>query len=242
MLHEFLTTNRNELISRCRTKAAKRFQPSTVPSVANHGVPLFLQQLVDTLREQTTPNSSIEPEKTPAHSEIGRAAALHGAELLRTGYSVDQVVHDYGDVCQTVTEMALEQKADFSMGEFRTLNRCLDNAIADAVTAYGEGRDTSTFSQAEFLGEHMGFMAEEQRKWIEMAMQAFSAIRTGDIGLTGATGTVLGTALVHLRAIVDRNLPQTRVAAGMTTPPPVHAPHFPGTSGTKRTGRTRRSS
>src|SRR6202161_1405713 len=99
MLHEFLTSNRQVLISRCREKVAKRFEPIETPATVDHGVPLFLQQLVETLRdEQNTDIRTVDSEPAPAPTEIGRAAALHGAELLRQGFSVDQVVHDYGDV------------------------------------------------------------------------------------------------------------------------------------------------
>jgi hypothetical protein len=66
-------------------------------------------------------------------SEIGTSAVAHGASLLGLGYTVDQVVHDYGDLCQSITDLAFERDAPFSVEEFRTLNRCLDNAIADAV-------------------------------------------------------------------------------------------------------------
>jgi hypothetical protein len=43
---------------------------------------------------------------------------------------VDQVVHNYGDVCQAVTGLALEQEAPILIDEFRILNRRLDDAIA----------------------------------------------------------------------------------------------------------------
>src|ERR1700731_3521377 len=144
MLHEFLTSNRQLLISRCREKVAKRFEPTETEATVDHGVPLFLQQLVETLREeQGTDFRSVESEPAPAPTEIGRAAALHGAELLRQGFSVDQVVHDYGDVCQSVTALAVEQATPISADEFRTLNRCLDNAIADAVASFGAARQMS---------------------------------------------------------------------------------------------------
>ena len=53
------------------------------------------------------------------------------------GYTADQVVHDYGDLCQAITDLAFERDAPFAVDEFRTLNRCLDNAIADAVLTTG---------------------------------------------------------------------------------------------------------
>src|SRR3984893_17966065 len=107
MLHEFLTSNRQLLISRCREKVAKRFEPTGTPATIDHGVPLFLQQLVQTLRdEQNTDIRTVDSEPTPAPTEIGRAAALHGAEPLPQGSSLDQVPHDYGHVCQSVTALA----------------------------------------------------------------------------------------------------------------------------------------
>ena len=55
MLHEFLSFNHHELIRRCRAKATERYKPSEIPAALDHGVPLFLQQLVETLlvREPT---------------------------------------------------------------------------------------------------------------------------------------------------------------------------------------------
>jgi hypothetical protein len=49
-------------------------------------------------------------------------------------------VHDYGDVCQAITELALAINAPISTDDFRMLNRCLDDAIAGAVTQYTRER------------------------------------------------------------------------------------------------------
>jgi len=53
-------------------------------------------------------------------SEVGELAALHGRDLLNLGYTVDQVVHDYGDLCQAITDLAFERDAPFEIDEFRT--------------------------------------------------------------------------------------------------------------------------
>ena len=136
MLHDFLTSNRKELISRCKAKVAKRSpKVSAADGSRRTAVPAAARRYPLSRAIDNGPHG-VRDRGTPAHTEIGRAAALHGTELLRNGYSVDQVVHDYGDVCQAVTELAVEQKALITVDEFRTLNRCLDNAIADAVTAY----------------------------------------------------------------------------------------------------------
>src|SRR6478672_2523128 len=155
-----------------------RFEPAEVPAAIDHGVPLFLQQLGDTLRleQATAAREATEPEPTPGHSEFARAAALHGAELLRLGYSIDQVVHEYGDICQSVTEIAVEQNAGVSVDEFHTLNRCLDDAIADAVTSFDSARQTSLNDQARGLCDRLTAFSDEHRRLIDIATQAYSAI------------------------------------------------------------------
>ena len=68
MLHEFLSQNRDLLIERCREKVAKRFEPTEAASTVEHGVPLFLQQLAETLQAELTTSArgSVESEPTPA--------------------------------------------------------------------------------------------------------------------------------------------------------------------------------
>ena len=99
MLHEFLTLHRDEIIARTRAKVATRIAPRpTDGEELVHGVSRFLDQLTETLRrEQQTP-------ARPTSEEMARSAALHGGELRRAGFTVAQVVHDYGDLCQAVTE------------------------------------------------------------------------------------------------------------------------------------------
>lgn len=144
MLHEFLSSHRIELIRRCREKVADRFMPAGMPADAEHGVPLFLQQMIDTLGpgqfDYTSDGHEGMPNAYPA--EISRTATLHGMELERRGYTVDQVVHDYGDVCQAVTELAIEQNTSIDSDDFRILNGCLDNAIAGTVTAFAKAQET----------------------------------------------------------------------------------------------------
>ena len=218
MLHELLTSHHKELIRRCREKATKRFEPSEIPAAIDHGVPLFLQQLVDTLRlEQSTAARAVSGSEPPASLEISRAAALHGAELLRLGYSVDQVVHEYGDICQSVTEIAVELHAKIAADEFRTLNRCLDDAIADAVASFGSARQISINDQANTLHDRLSAYSDEHRRLVDIAIQSYSAIKTGNVGLTGATGTLLSHTLSELRSLAERTLPEIRRASVATS-------------------------
>lgn len=223
MLHEFLTANREELIERCRAKVRKRPAPRPTETELQNGIPIFLEQLVKILRvEQTSSpesqrkiaNSTV-PDTPAAPSELANTAASHGHDLLRQGFTVDQVVHDYGDLCQAITELAVEQHAPIATDEFRTLNLCLDNAIAGAVTEYVRQHD-QLISEVE--NERLGFLAHELRNLLNSAMLAVSAVKSGNVGLAGATGAVLDRSLLGLRALIDRSLAEVRLSAGISVP------------------------
>ncbi|QIE27965.1 Adaptive-response sensory-kinase SasA (plasmid) [Caballeronia sp. SBC1] len=217
MMHDFLSNNRAELIQRCRLKVGSR--PARAASVEQlkNGVPLFLDQLIKTLRiEQTgSPFESREvsgpASGIAAMSEIGTSAAQHGHELLRLGFTVDQVVHDYGDLCQAITDLAHDRDAPFQIDEFRTLNRCLDNAIADAVTEFSYQRDHLADKQRTHEAhEQAGFFAHELRNALSVATLAFEAAKAGNLTLSGATGAVLQRGLMGLRTLIDRSLDDVR--------------------------------
>ena len=206
MLQEFITLNRNEIIERCRAKVATRSVPPPTEAEINHGVPLFLDQLVDALREG---GDKLSP-------EISRSAVLHGHDLLLQGFTVSQVVHDYGDICQTITELALEQNAPVSTDDFRTLNRCLDDAIAGAVTEFGRGRNQSTLDGETARGnERLGFLAHELRNLLNTSLLAFDVLKTGDVGVGGSTGKVLHRNLVGARDLIGQSLAEVRLTQGI---------------------------
>lgn len=217
-MHTFLSNNRLDLIARCKAKVAAR--PRRAPSdeqLAN-GIPMFLDQLIQTLEaeEAGEQQASIEISGTSggdgsALSQIGVSAAAHGASLLGLGYTVDQVVHDYGDLCQAITDLAFERDAPFAVDEFRTLNRCLDNAIADAVLEFTTQRDARVLSlHASEAKERVGFLVHELRNALSTASVAASALEFGNLNMSGATGAVLKRSLASLGLLVDRAVAEVR--------------------------------
>jgi signal transduction histidine kinase len=205
MLHEFVAANREEIIGRCRSKVAVRSVPPPTKAEIDHGVPLFLEQLVRALRPGFV-----------ANLEIADSAILHGHDLLLQGFTVSQVVHDYGDVCQSITELAVEMDMPISTDDFRMLNRCLDDAIAGAVTEYGRERTQWTLDgEAARDTERMGFLAHELRNLVNTAIVAFEVLKTGNVGTTGSTSRVLDRSLLGLRALVNRSLAEVRLAHGL---------------------------
>ena len=206
MLQEFIEANRAEIIARCRTKVSTRSIPPATEAEINHGVPLFLDQLVEALRSGA---SKLNP-------EISKSAVLHGRDLLLQGFTVSQVVHDYGDVCQSVTDMAMELDAPISTDDFRTLNRCLDDAIAGAVTEFGHGLNQSGIDGEAARGsERLGFLAHEMRNLMNTALFAFEVLKRGDVGVAGSTGKVLHRSLVGARDLIARSLAEVRLTQGI---------------------------
>jgi signal transduction histidine kinase len=202
MLHEFITQNRDEIIKRCRANVARRSIPTPSEAEINHGVPLFLDQLVGALRTGGT-----------GRPEIDRSAGLHGRDLLLKGFTVSQVVHDYGDVCQTVTKLALEANTPISNDDFSTLNQCLDDAIAGAVTMYQhERQETERFQAAKIGNERMGFLIHEVRNLVNTAIVAFEVLKTGNVGVAGSVGAVLNRSLMGLRHLIAGSIDEVRLA------------------------------
>jgi signal transduction histidine kinase len=204
MLYEFIAMHREEIVARARDRVRVRPWPSVSSQEIEHGVPLFLTQLAETLRLEAT--------AAPFSSDaIGSTATRHGAELSAVGFSVAQVVHDYGDICQAVTEIAVERHAPITVEEFHTLNRCLDTAIAEAVT---EHTRLATQKRVDEEVERLGQAAHELRDLLNGALLAFHALKRGAVAINSSTGAVLGRHLTSLRDLVDRTLSEVRLAAG----------------------------
>jgi signal transduction histidine kinase len=224
VLHDFLATHRATLIDRCRVKVAQRAAPRASDDLQVFGIPIFLEQLIKTLRVEQSA-APLESRKVSGPSggqggvsEIGESARHHGRELLAHGFTVEQVVHDYGDLCQAITDLAFEKSAAIATDEFRTLNRCLDNAIATAVSEFSyQQRSTEADRHATEFNEKLGFFAHELRNHLGAATLALAAIKTGNVGHTGATGAVLDRSLVALRNLINHSLAEVRMTAGMAS-------------------------
>jgi len=104
---------------------------------------VFVDQIIRTLGPGPASGSS-------ADSGVGATATMHGRDLFDQGFTLEQVIRDYGDVCQSVMNLAVETGTPISAEEFRTFNRCLDDAIAGAATEYSK-RKSSVSAAAELI-------------------------------------------------------------------------------------------
>jgi hypothetical protein len=196
MLYEFLSAQRDAILARTRQNLAAR--PSArAPDDKIDGIPLFLDQLTENLR-------------SPRAKAAGllEAAALHGKSLLDRGFTVAQVVHEYGGVCQSITEIATEMSAPITADEFHTFSRCFDDAIAEAVTAFTRQREQALTDEGRM---HLGELTQELRSAVGTAIMAFEVIRMGKGGLTGSTAEILASSLRRVSALIDGSLTQVRL-------------------------------
>lgn len=222
MLHEFLSVNRSDLIARCEEKVLLRPARKRIDTALSHGIPEFLEQLIRTLViEQTSKPMQSRKVSGPAggehpvFSELSEAATLRGRELWLCGFTVDQVVHDYGDLCQAITELAYERHTVIGIEEFRTLNRCLDNAIADAVVEFCHERDATAAKAESAMHERKGFFVHELRDGLHTAQLAFQCIKAGSVGANGATGAALERSLARLGSLIERSILDVRASAAL---------------------------
>ena len=197
--------NRDSIIRLAQSRVAARPHPKPTEAELKHGVPKFLDQLVEALRLAKV-SDQID------HKQLGDSAGKHGIELQELGLTVGQVVHDYGDVCQAVTQLIADAGVQVPPEEFRTLNLCLDDAIAEAVTEYSHRRERSL---AALGTERLGILAHELLNALDSASLSFTSLQSGRVGVDGSTGKLLGRSLIRLRNLIDRSMVEVRVDAGI---------------------------
>jgi hypothetical protein len=180
----FINANREEIIRKCQAKFLARAGAALKHATDEDGVALFVSQLVD------------EVNPSPASTRgISVGASKHGRNLFSQGFTVDQVVHSFGDVCQSVTELAVQRGILLSADDFRLFNASLDNAIAAAVSEYT--RQERTARDGVELGGTL-----ELQNLVYTALTAFEALQSGAVGLSGSTGVLVHRSLLELRALV----------------------------------------
>jgi signal transduction histidine kinase len=201
MLHEFLELNRDAIISLCEEKTRSLAGGRSGSEQLKLGLPLFYDQLIKVLELK------LNSDPTP---EMLVVAAEHGKEFLRLGYSLSHVVHAYGAMCQSITELAMEKNTKISAKEFNILNASLDSAIAAAVSEF-EFIDKLKTEAKEI--QHLGYLAHELRNALSSATVAHDMIKAGLVGVGGSTAAILEVNFSRMRLLIDRSLTEVRLRA-----------------------------
>lgn len=229
MLHEFLLNNREEILAMTEKKSLVLAGARASSEQLRRGLPIFYTQLLNILSSPEEPTgefakdeagmtegagNSDEPalayaQGKPREADVAKVAGLHGKELLRLGYTLSHVVHAYGAMCQSITELAMKKMFAITSAEFRELNGCLDVAIAGAVTEFQANRTTQDMHREV---KHLGFLAHELRNTLTSVNIAFSLIKSGTVGVGGNTGQIMTKGLKRLEELIDRSLTEVRLS------------------------------
>jgi len=216
MLHEFIRSNRDVIMARVRMRVASRTTPEPTKVELANGIPVFLDQLGEAL-EMAKSSDVVD------HEQIRQSAGRHGHDLLRLGLTIEQVVHDYGDVCQVITQLAIEKQQEVSSKNFSTLNLCLDDAIAGAVAEYAHQQEITLEARGT---ERLGVLAHEMRNLLGTAMISFELISKGVVAANGLTADMHRRSLLGLRELIARSLADVRLDAGIEHLEPILVAEF----------------
>ena len=205
MLLELLKEHKQSILTRSQARIVANVRLHVTEADLVHGLPIFLDQLVQTLEKEEGPQRG-EPQG------IAEGAARYGKDLLRLGFTLSQVVFTYGAICNVITALAEEVGARIETRDFHILNHCLDVAMAEAVQGFQDKRDDDTTRQEV---EHLGRLAHELRNELGSSVLAFELIKKGVVGGTGRTGGVLERSLSRMQRLIDRSLAEVRLRSGL---------------------------
>lgn len=207
MLYRFLQNERANILALCSEKLLELSDERSSSHEMEAGLPVFYDELVEVLRmDKVEARVSSEGVSGTVHHE---AATRRGKESLRLGYTVSQVVHGYGALCQSITQYAAENCDEpIKSREFNRLNFCLDVAIAEAVTEFNRGQQDATTRDEV---QRLGFLAHEMRNALSNVSMAHLSIKMGLAGHSGSTNKVLEDAVLQMKDIIDRSLSEVRL-------------------------------
>lgn len=226
MLYNFLTENREEILAMTEKKTVELAGSGPSSDQLRLGLPIFFEQLMKVLIRVPDSDSSVDKVARskgaresdeeaiaqaghrPDEAEVAKSAGLHGVELLRLGYTLSHVVHAYGAMCQSVTELATKKKTQITTTEFHDMNRILDIGIAGAVTSFDLQKSLQETSREV---QHLGFLAHELRNALTAVNLSFQMIKKGSVGLGGNTGKVMEKGLQRIGELIDRSLTEVRL-------------------------------
>jgi hypothetical protein len=221
MLAEFLRQHQREILTLTEEKTLELAGDHPTSAQLKQGLPTFYGQVIDIIGRGADPAKPPEKDKKaiasaadsgdepamaeaagqPEEADLAESAGRHGVEYLRLGYTLSHVVHAYGALCQAITEVASKRNVDIEIEEFHALNRCLDVAIAGAVTEY-EHSDDAVGRE----GRPAGSKAREMLGALMRAKVAFQAMQAGTVGAGGSTARVLAASLNQLQELLEGSL------------------------------------
>jgi signal transduction histidine kinase len=205
-LFELLKGETHELIQRWAQaiKATIVTEPIPRSELLDH-VPAFVDELV----------AALFPDAMPLPGG-GSYAEEHGAQRLRLGFDVGEVVREYGLLHACILELADERGVPVSLAEHLVVARWLNAGIAQAVSQYALERNLEIQRQAS---EHLGFIAHELRDPLSAARLALQRLRLQELSQGGRTVDLLERNLKRTADLIDTTLTHASMKLGVAVRP-----------------------
>ena len=207
-LLRLLTERRSEILARCQKKITEVMGSRSTSVQLDRGLPALYEEIIEVLQSLASDTGTDAKQRTVAETITASATRKHAQEAYRLGYTVAQLVHGYGCVCQAITEYAFETGANIEASEFSQLNLSLDVAIAQAVSEF-QVLSLQNAERGELL--RMGFLVHELRNALTAVTMSHELIKMGGVGASGATSAILSSSLLHMKELLDRSIAEVRL-------------------------------
>src|SRR5437773_9297764 len=148
MLCSFISEHRADILAWSLGEHKDRYAKRDDEDLID-GLSPFIDDLVGALRR----DSGIPVDATPPGTLGDSTARQHGLVRKNQGFDITCVVHDYGLMCNMVTEAVMRHGHNPTPPEFQVLNHCVDEAMAIADESYSnESRANEQRERAEHPG------------------------------------------------------------------------------------------
>ena len=169
-------------------------------------LPLFFDEVLAALSAEEDAGEK------PAASTAVNASAAHGSQRLRVGFDLTEVIREYEILTECILEEVQSVGGTMSIRQLRRVLRLVNAGRAEAVSAYGERRDTEI---ARTHSQHVAFVAHELRGPLMTALLAVrelrQRVRPEDEWAVG----MLTRSLTTLRDLANKVLTAERLAGGV---------------------------
>ncbi len=205
LLLDLLIAERPAIVAICAEKIAEISEVKDSTSESAERLSILYDGLTAAMATEDTPSG----ETAAMRIAQKHSAMIVARKSMQVGFTVSQVVHGYGALCQSITQFAMEHASEvITARDFQRLNYFLDVAIAETVTEFNKiERDNLAHEELERLG----FLAHELRNALSNATMAHQLIKSGVVGLGGSTNRVLEKALHRMKDIIDQSLTEVRL-------------------------------
>jgi len=201
-LARLLADKREELIVAWTGETRRAITAAALPRAELlDRMPEFVDQII----------AALHPEALPLPPDAGHAEE-HGAQRLRIGFDVAEVIQEYGFLHRCILAIAAEAGITPTLREQGVMARLLNAGIGDAVGQYVKQRDAEMQRKTS---EHLGFIAHELRNPLATARMSFQRLTDTIPAMTGRWVGVLDRNLRRTVDLVDGVLGQASLDLGI---------------------------